>query len=124
MALRNLIANLRARRSSSVAPAAIDLLVMWGLTLTGLGLMFGALVRWNAFWGAVMMLFFWAASLQGGIETFFRLEHGWLVDDHILYAILLFGLGVVGAGRIIGFDAWFEKLRLIRKAPALKFVLG
>ena len=34
----------------------IDFLVPWGLTLTGLGLMLGALTRWNAFWGAGMVV--------------------------------------------------------------------
>lgn len=44
----------------------VDILNMWGLTLTGLALLLGAFVRWSAFWGAVMMLFYWLASLQGG----------------------------------------------------------
>lgn len=35
----------------------IDPLNAWGLTLTGLGLLLGAFTRWNAFWGAVMMVF-------------------------------------------------------------------
>ena len=61
----------------------VDQLVMWGLTLTGLGLILGALVRWNAFWGAVMMLFSWAASLQGGLLQGLPLAHGWVVDDHV-----------------------------------------
>jgi thiosulfate dehydrogenase (quinone) large subunit len=39
----------------------IDMLNAWDLTLTGLGLMLGALTRFNAFWGAVMMMFYWAA---------------------------------------------------------------
>ncbi|MFT5193478.1 MAG: thiosulfate dehydrogenase [quinone] large subunit [Cellvibrionaceae bacterium] len=93
----------------------LDFLVMWGLTLTGLGLMLGALTRWNAFWGAFMMLMFWAASLTGGLGTFLSLEHGWVVDDHIVYALLLFGLGAFGAGRIFGVDGWLEE-----RYPALR----
>jgi len=80
----------------------VDILVMWGLTLTGLGLILGAFVRWNAFWGAVMMLMFWAAALQGGITAGLPIAHGWVVDDHMVYAALLFGLGAIGAGRILG----------------------
>lgn len=93
----------------------IDFLVMWGLTLTGLGLMLGALTRWNAFWGAFMMLMFWAASLTGGLGEFLPLEHGWVVDDHLIYALLLFGLGAFGAGRIFGVDGWLEA-----RFPALR----
>ena len=102
----------------------IDLLVMWGLTLTGLGLILGALVRWNAFWGAVMMLFFWAAALEGGITAGLPLAHGWVVDDHLVYAFLLFGLGAIGAGRILGIDGRLEELAVVEKNRWLRWFLG
>jgi len=102
----------------------IDGLVAWGLTLTGLGLLLGALVRWNAFWGAVMMLFFWAASLTGGLSQGLPIEHGWVVDDHIVYALLLFGLGAFGAGRILGLDKLIESTEFVRRYPRLRYLLG
>lgn len=102
----------------------IDALVAWGLTLTGLGLILGALTRWNAFWGAFMMLMFWLASLQGGIGEFLPLEHGWVVDDHLVYAVLLFGLGALGAGRILGLDAIIEKSDFVKNNTFLKLFLG
>jgi len=102
----------------------VDILVMWGLTLTGIGLIIGAAVRWNAFWGAVMMLFFWAASLQGGLLAGLPLAHGWVVDDHIVYAALLFGLGAIGAGRIVGVDAYVEKLAVVKNNRWLRYILG
>ncbi|WP_336002226.1 hypothetical protein [Halorientalis halophila] len=102
----------------------IDQLVMWGLTLTGLGLILGALVRWNAFWGAVMMMFFWAASLQGGLLQGLPLAHGWVIDDHVVYAMLLFGLGAIGAGRILGLDAKIEEMGFVKSNPWLRALLG
>ncbi|SFG64022.1 thiosulfate dehydrogenase [quinone] large subunit [Halopelagius inordinatus] len=102
----------------------IDQLVMWGLTLTGIGLILGAFVRWNAFWGAVMMLFFWAAALEGGLMQGLPLAHGWVVDDHIVYAALLFGLGAIGAGRILGVDAYLEEIDAVKNTPALRWLLG
>jgi thiosulfate dehydrogenase [quinone] large subunit len=102
----------------------IDQLVMWGLTLTGLGLILGALVRWNAFWSAVMMLFFWAASLQGGLLQGLPLAHGWVIDDHVVYAMLLFGLGAIGAGRILGIDAAIEGTDLVQNNAWLRYILG
>ena len=102
----------------------IDILVMWGLTLTGFGLIIGAFVRWNAFWGAVMMLFFWAAALQGGLMAGLPLEHGWVVDDHLVYAALLFGLGAIGAGRILGLDAYLEDLEIVQNNRWLRLLLG
>jgi thiosulfate dehydrogenase [quinone] large subunit len=102
----------------------IDALVAWGLTLTGVGLMLGALTRWCAFWGAVIMLFFWAASLSGGITQGLPIAHGWIVDDHIFYTVLLFGLGAIGAGRILGVDALLERHQLVLNHPNLRYVLG
>ncbi|WP_152042613.1 DoxX family membrane protein [Salinigranum salinum] len=102
----------------------VDALVMWGLTLTGLGLILGALVRWNAFWGAVMMLFFWAAALEGGLMAGLPLAHGWVVDDHLVYAFLLFGLGAIGAGRILGLDEYIERLDVVQQNSWLRWLLG
>ncbi|MDX1664875.1 MAG: DoxX family membrane protein [Candidatus Promineifilaceae bacterium] len=103
---------------------AIDFLVAWGLTLTGFGLIIGALVRWNAFWGAFMMFMFYLASLTGGIAEGLPLEHGWVFDDHLVYVVLLFGLGAFGAGRVMGVDAIIERLKVVRENPALKLILG
>lgn len=102
----------------------IDILVMWGLTLTGLGLLVGALVRWNACWGAVMMLVFWLASLRGGLLAGLPLEHGWVVDDHLVYAMLLFGIGAFGAGRLLGVDRRLERTALVRRHGWLRYLLG
>jgi thiosulfate dehydrogenase [quinone] large subunit len=94
----------------------IDPLNAWGLTLVGLALLLGAAVRFSAFWGAVMMLFYWAASLP--------LAHGIVVDDHIVYALLLFGLGAFGAGRIMGVDGYLEGLDVVENNRALRYLLG
>ena len=102
----------------------IDILNMWGLTLTGLALILGAFVRWSAFWGAVMMLFYWLAALQGGLLAGLPLEHGWVVDDHLVYAFLLFGLGAIGAGRILGLDASLEELSVVQNNRWLRWFLG
>jgi thiosulfate dehydrogenase [quinone] large subunit len=87
-----------------------------GLTLIGLALLTGTLVRFSAFWGALMMLFYWAAYLP--------LEHAAVVDYHIVYVLLLFGLGAFGAGRILGIDAWLESQPFVEDRPRLKLLLG
>ncbi|MFC7176219.1 hypothetical protein [Halosegnis marinus] len=102
----------------------VDMLVVWGLTLTGLGMMLGAFVRWNAFWGAVMMMLFWAASLQGGLMAGLPIAHGFVVDSHLVYAALLFGLGAFGAGRFLGLDALLERFDLVEAYPRLRYLLG
>jgi thiosulfate dehydrogenase [quinone] large subunit len=102
----------------------IDWLNILGLTLAGLALLIGAFVRFSAFWGAVMMLFYWASSLQGGLLAGLPLAHGWVVNDHIVYAVLLFGLGAFGAGRILGVDAYLEKLSVVKENRWLRWLLG
>lgn len=103
---------------------AIDLLVQYGMVLIGLGIILGALLRWNALWAAVMMIFFWASALQGGLSEGLPLAHGWVIDDHIVYAALVFGLGAIGAGRVFGVDAALEKTTLVKKYAWLKYILG
>jgi len=107
--------------SSMAGAPLIDILVQWGLTLTGLGLLLGAFVRWNAFWGAFMMLMFWLASLEGGLAQGLPLANGWVVDDHMIYIFLLFGLGALGAGRVLGIDEWLEQTAFVQW---LKYLLG
>jgi thiosulfate dehydrogenase [quinone] large subunit len=110
--------------SSMAGSPLIDALNMWGLTLAGLALILGAFVRWSAFWGTVMMLFYWAASLEGGLMAGIPVAHGWVVDDHVVYALVLFGLGAFGAGRILGLDAYLEDTKLVESNPWLRYVLG
>jgi len=95
-----------------------------GLTLIGLALIVGLFVRLSAFWGAVMMIFYWMASLTGGLMAGLPVAHGWVVDDHIVYAVLLFGLGAFGAGRILGLDARIEQLDVVQNNRWLKYLLG
>ena len=102
----------------------IDILNMWGLTLAGLALILGVFVRFSAFWGAVMMFFYWLAALQGGIMAGLPLAHGWVVDDHIVYIFLLFGLGAFGAGRILGVDEYLESTSLVQNNRWLRYFLG
>jgi thiosulfate dehydrogenase [quinone] large subunit len=52
------------------------------------------------------------------------LAHGWVVDDHAVYAALLFGLGAIGAGRIVGLDAYIEDLDVVQNNGWLRYLLG
>ena len=113
-----------AQFGSMAGSPVIDFLVPWGLTLTGIGLLVGALVRWNAFWAAFMMIMFWAASLTGGLAQGLPLEHGWVMDDHLVYTILLFALGAFGAGRLFGLDATIERSEFVKQNAWLKWLLG
>lgn len=102
----------------------IDWLVIWGLTLTGVGVLFGAALRFNAFWAAVIMLSFWASHLQGGLMQGFPVEHGWFMTEHLVYAALLMGLASFGAGQVFGVDGWLRQQECVKKHPWLDNLLG
>ena len=102
----------------------IDGLNAWGQVLVGLTLILGLTVRWSAFWGALMMIFYWLASLEGGLGQALPLEHGWVVDDHLIYAFLLFGLGALGTGRILGLDRAIEKTDFVQNNRWSTYLLG
>ena len=87
-----------------------------GLTLIGVGLILGILVRFSAFWGAVMMLFYWVAH--------YPFDNSFLIDYHMVYVFLLFGLGAFGAGRILGLDRRIEEMEFVKKRPWLTLFLG
>jgi hypothetical protein len=50
--------------------------------------------------------------------------HGWVVDDHLVYAALLFGLDALGAGRILGLDTRIEQTEFVQKNGWLRWLLG
>lgn len=104
--------------------AIIDPMVMWGQVFIGLALLFGALFRLAALSGALMMLMFWLAAFEGGLAQGFPIAHGYVVDYTLVYAILLFGLGAWGAGRLLGLDGRLEHAAIVQNNPWLKFLLG
>ena len=108
----------------SATASMVDPLVIWGQILIGLALLFGVLVRFAVFWGAIQMLLFWAAAWEGGLLAGLPVAHGYVFDSSFVYALLLFGLGAVGAGRILGLDARLEDSDLVQQNPWLRYLLG
>lgn len=78
----------------------VDPMNVWGQTLIGLCLILGAFVRFASAMGIVMMVLYYFAHLP--------LEWGFIVDFHVVYIMLLFGLASVGAGRLLGLDHYLE----------------
>ncbi|SDL97642.1 thiosulfate dehydrogenase [quinone] large subunit [Halogranum gelatinilyticum] len=86
-----------------------------GETLIGLGLLVGALVRLAAFFGGVLMVFFYLGNADWA--------HGYVNGD--LFGLLMFVIvGVFAAGRIFGLDAIIEKTATVRQRPVLRYLLG
>lgn len=102
--------------SSLAGNAIIDQLNAWGLLLIGVALILGILVRWVAFWGIVLMLFYWLAG--------FPPDHSFIVDDHIIYSLVLVLLAAIGAGRVWGLDKSIENSEMVKSNPWLLKILG
>ena len=85
---------------------------MLGLLGIGVALMLGVTMRIAAASGALMLVLMWAASLP--------LENNPIVDDHLVYALVLVGLVAAHARRRLGLGQTWEKLALVQRFPILK----
>ena len=82
----------------------INFINEWGLTLLGVSLILGAFVRISAPLGALLMILYWIPRLQG----FKPDANSFIVDSHIIYALVLLFFATFHVGQYWGLD---EKLR-------------
>ena len=104
--------------SDGVLPV-IDFLNKWGLTLLGAALILGLFVRLASLLGAGMMVLYWLPGL-----SFPYVEHGYLVDEHIVYALVLLYFAVKRVGRWYGLENACARLPICAKYPKLRAWLG
>jgi thiosulfate dehydrogenase [quinone] large subunit len=89
-----------------------DWLFMLGLAGIGIALMGGVAMRIAAAAGALMMVMMWSAALPPANNPF--------MDDHLIYALVLVALALVGAGTTLGLGKVWERLPVIRDHGILK----
>ena len=89
--------------------AFVDWLFMIGLLLLGLSLILGIGVRIASYAGSLLLFLMWLAILPP--------EHNPLLDEHIIYILVLNGLAYVKAGRVWGLGIWWSKQKLVKKNP-------
>ena len=99
-----------------IGSVLIDYLNAYGLLLIGIALLVGIFVRWASFWGAVLMILYWAAAYPA--------EHALFVDDHIIYALAFIVLGTLSAGHYLGIDDYLEKTNVYKKHKFLNMIMG
>ncbi|MBB6647052.1 DoxX family protein [Halobellus ruber] len=85
-----------------------------GETLIGLGLLVGALVRLAAFFGGVLMTFFYLGNAAW--------SHGFVNGD-LLGLLMFVTIGMLGAGRVLGLDALLEGTD-VGDTRTAKYLLG
>lgn len=92
--------------------AWVDWLFMLGLLVIGLGLVFGLYVRFAAFAGIALLLLMWSALLWPVNSPG--------VDEHIIYAIALFGVALIDENQVWGMRKWWHKTSLAKSLPFLR----
>jgi thiosulfate dehydrogenase [quinone] large subunit len=96
----------------SIAGAGIvNWLFMLGLLALAISLSFGIAMRFAAVAGSVMLVLMWSASLPPSDDLF--------LDNHIIYALLLVGLALAGAGNTLGLGRRWTKTNLVQRYPWL-----
>ena len=85
-----------------IAPI-ISFLVSYGHLLIGLSLIVGLAVRVSAFFGILLMLLYWMAHMD---FPYISDQNNFIVDFHIVDALVLALLIVKHAGHVWGLDSW------------------
>lgn len=105
--------------SPSILPT-VDFLNQWGLLLISISLLLGLFVRLSAWFGCVLMALYYFPVLNFPYAG----EHGFIIDEHVIYIIVLLALANLGAGKAWGLDNWFSKLPFVKKSRYLKKLIG
>ncbi len=92
--------------------AVVDWLFMLGLLAVGLPLVLGIGVRIAASIGVVMLLLMYSALVLPANNP--------VLDDHIIYAVIMLGLAVANPGYRIGLGRWWGRTRLVKRFPVLE----
>jgi thiosulfate dehydrogenase (quinone) large subunit len=93
----------------------VNTLVVFGEVAIGAALILGLATRFASVAGFLMMGLFWIAVWD--------FSHG-VVEYHSVLAIVTLALGIIGAGEFFGLDAIVEGTPVVKRAPALRYVLG
>ncbi|MDP3955684.1 MAG: DoxX family membrane protein [bacterium] len=96
--------------SSSVT---VEWLFMLGLLFVGITLIFGILVRLGSLSGIAMLLLMYLAG-------FLLPVHNPILDEHIMYSIILVGIILADAGRTCGFEGRWSRLWIVQRFPILR----
>lgn len=89
----------------------VDVLFVGGQLLIGLSLVLGIGLRIAGFAGALQLLLIYISRLPP--------ERNPLVDQHIVYAVILIGIAVIRPGRVLGLGKRWMANSLVKRFPIL-----
>lgn len=110
-----------AMAASPALMEVVNVLVPATQLLVGTALILGAFVRLAALGGAMQMALFYLGGWSGDALALF--------DSTLVYAVVFLTVAAFGAGRVLGLDAYIERLEiggeaLTERFPKLRYVLG
>ncbi len=89
----------------------VDFLFMAGLGLVGLALVLGVGVKVAAVSGSLILLMMWSAVLPPANHP--------VLDDHIVYALVLWGVMASNSTQVWGLGKWWARQDIVKKFPIL-----
>ena len=92
--------------------AVVDVLFMLALLLVGVALILGVGMKIATVSGGLLMLLLWMANVPPANNP--------ILDEHIIYLILLIGLMKVRAGQTLGLGKWWSNMSLVKRFPILE----
>lgn len=90
----------------------VDVLLVGGQLLIGAALILGIGVKVASYSGALMMLLIYLSRFPG--------EFNPLIDEHIVYIVLLIGLARAEAGKVLGLGKVWAETNIVQKYPILQ----
>ncbi len=87
----------------------VNFLNSWGPFLIGISLILGALVRWSSLAGILLMILYYLPAFDFPYAG----SNSYLIDQHIIYILVLLLLYRIHAGQIWGLDAILRKTKAI-----------
>ncbi|MEO8684090.1 MAG: DoxX family protein [Devosia sp.] len=106
--------------SGPVVAPVVTFLVAYGHLLIGLSLLTGLMVRVSSAFGIGLMAVYWMAHMD---FPYISDTNNFLVDEHVVFALVLGLLIVTHAGHVWGLDAWAARRREATKYPLLGWAL-
>ncbi|MFC2969688.1 hypothetical protein [Acidimangrovimonas pyrenivorans] len=101
--------------------AVVSFLVEYGHLLIGLSLLAGLFVRASSIAAIGLMILYWMAHMD---FPFISNHNNFLIDEHIVYALVLALLYIRSAGHILGLDGWMAGRGLARNSRLIGWACG
>lgn len=92
--------------------SVVDAVFMAALLLLGVALILGVANRIAGYGGALLMLLMWTSRLPP--------ENNPIIDEHIVYLIMLLAISVVLPGRWLGLGRWWSEQPFVKRFPILE----